>query len=174
MVLDEPIPDVFLLDDPILPQPDCLSPNIGPNRHDLEISHPFMSKKEVKENPPEGSPDIQVSPGLPMTMGGGKCLCALVCLCKTLNYPKNQFINRKAGGGETEVMEPGTDEPLGPEKLQKWKNEFRKLTQQEVMVPTAYTMGAEYAKAEETPQDLSSALAITPAAGHLPTVRQQG
>ena len=119
-----------------------------------------MSKKEVKENPPEGSPDIQVPPVLPITMGGGECLCALMCQCKTLNYPNNQFINRKAGGDETEVIEPGTGEPSGPEKLQKREDEFRKLHQQEVMAPTAYTMGAEYAKAEETPQDLSSALAI--------------
>ena len=37
------------------------------------------------------------------------------------------------------------------------------------MVPTAYTKGAEYAKAVEVSQDLSSALAITPTAWYLPT-----
>ena len=116
--------------DPSLSQPDSLPPNIDPYRPDLETSHPSMSREKVSEKPPERGPDIQVPLVLPITS--------------------------KTVGVQTEFIEPGTGEPSGPLKPLKRKDEFRELDQQEVMAPTAYSMGAEYAMDEEIPQDLYS------------------
>ena len=63
-----------------------------------------------------------------------------------------QVADWKAGGDEAEDIEPGFNELTEPERLQKWEDEFRKMDQLEVMVPTAYTVGASMPTLRRVPR----------------------